>query len=68
VLVSGVERPNLFIDVSATFELGLRALFCHASQIPDRAAVEERVRLRAAELGEPAGLALANAFLSILFA
>ena len=66
VLVAGVERPNLFLDVSATFDLGLRALLCHASQIPDAAAVEERVRQRAAELGEPAGLPLANAFLSIV--
>ena len=66
VLISGVERPNLFVDVSSTFEIGLQALFCHVSQISDRAAVEERVRLRAAELAEPVGLSLANAFLSIL--
>jgi len=66
VLISGVERPNLFVDVSGTFEIGLQALFCHVSQISDRAAVEERVRLRAAELAEPVGLTLANAFLSIL--
>jgi len=66
VLVSGVERPNLFLDVSATFELGLRALLCHVSQIPDPEAVEERVRERAAEVGESVGLPLANAFLSIV--
>lgn len=66
VLVSGVERPNLFVDVSGTLEIGLQALFCHVSQIADPAAVEERVRQRAAEAGEPVGLSLANAFLSIL--
>jgi LmbE family N-acetylglucosaminyl deacetylase len=66
VLVSGVERPNLFLDVSSTFETGLEALFCHVSQISDRAAVEERVRQRAAEVGEPVGMALANGFLSIV--
>ncbi|MGZ6213439.1 MAG: PIG-L deacetylase family protein [Candidatus Limnocylindria bacterium] len=66
VLVSGVERPNLFLDVSSTFEIGLEALFCHVSQISDRAAVEERVRQRAAELGESVGMALANGFLSIV--
>ncbi len=65
VLVSGVERPNLFVDVSGTFEIGLRALFCHVSQIADADATEKRVRERAAELGEPVGLAQANAFLSI---
>jgi LmbE family N-acetylglucosaminyl deacetylase len=66
VLVSGVERPNIYLDVSETFDRGLHALLCHASQIADAPAVEERVRQRAAELGEPAGLALANAFLSIV--
>jgi LmbE family N-acetylglucosaminyl deacetylase len=66
LLVTGVERPNLFLDVSSTFETGLSALFRHVSQIPDPVATEERVRQRAAELGEPVGLPLANAFLSIL--
>jgi LmbE family N-acetylglucosaminyl deacetylase len=66
VLVTGVEHPNLFLDVSATFELGLKAVFAHASQIADRVAVEERMRDRTAEIGEPVGLPLANAFLSIV--
>jgi LmbE family N-acetylglucosaminyl deacetylase len=66
VLVTGVERPNLFLDVSATFELGLEAIFAHVSQIADRVAVEERMRDRTAEIGEPVGLPLANAFLSIV--
>jgi LmbE family N-acetylglucosaminyl deacetylase len=66
VLVSGVEQPNLFLDVSGTFEIGLEALMCHVSQIADPTAVEERVRQRAAEVGEPVGLPLANAFLSIV--
>lgn len=66
LLVTGVERPNLFLDVSSTFDIGLKALFCHVSQIPDPVATEERVRQRATELGEPVGLELANAFLSIL--
>jgi len=66
VLVTGVERPNLWIDVAPHFDLGLRALFCHASQISDPVAVEERVRTRAAEAGAPVGMSLANAFLSII--
>lgn len=66
VLVSGVEQPNLFLDVSDTLQIGLEALMCHVSQIADPAEVEERVRQRAAEVGEPVGLPLANAFLSIL--
>jgi LmbE family N-acetylglucosaminyl deacetylase len=66
VLVSGVEQPNLFLDISDTFEIGLQALMCHVSQIADPATVEERVRERAAEVGQPVGLPLANAFLSIV--
>jgi len=66
VLVTGVEHPNLFLDVSATFELGLQAIFAHVSQIADRAAVEQRMRERTAEIGEPVGLPLAHAFLSIV--
>ncbi len=68
VLVSGVERANLYVDVSSQFERGLQALLCHASQIADPVAVEERVRQRAAEAGQSVGLPLANAFLSILLA
>jgi LmbE family N-acetylglucosaminyl deacetylase len=66
VLVSGVERPNLWVDVSATLERGLQALRCHTSQIDDWDEVESRVRERAAEVGEPVGIPLAQGFLSIL--
>jgi LmbE family N-acetylglucosaminyl deacetylase len=66
VLVSGVERPNIFLDIGATFEIGLQALFCHVSQIADRAEVEAEVRQRAEERGQPVGMALASAFLSII--
>jgi LmbE family N-acetylglucosaminyl deacetylase len=66
VLVTGVERPNLWVDVSQTFETGLVALRCHASQLPDWAEVEQRVRERVALAGEPVGLPMAQAFLSIL--
>jgi LmbE family N-acetylglucosaminyl deacetylase len=66
VLISGVERPNLFVDISDTFQTGLQALMCHASQIADPGTVEARVRERAEEAGRPAGLPMANAFLSIV--
>jgi len=66
VLVTGVERPNLWVDVSGTFETGLRALRCHASQIGDPEAVEQRLRERVEEAGRPVGLPMAQAFLSIL--
>jgi LmbE family N-acetylglucosaminyl deacetylase len=65
VLVTGVERPNLWMDVSATFELGLEALKCHVSQFDKWDEVEARVRERVTEVGKPVGLPLAQAFLSI---
>lgn len=68
VLVTGAERPNLWIDVSATFEVGLDALRCHASQLDDLDEVEARMRERVATAGQPVGLPMAQAFLSILLA
>jgi LmbE family N-acetylglucosaminyl deacetylase len=65
VLVSGVEEPNLWLDVSETFETGLAAILAHTSQVdPDD--VSERTRERARLVGEPQGIGLAQAFLSIL--
>jgi LmbE family N-acetylglucosaminyl deacetylase len=62
VLLTGVEQPNLWLDVSDTFELGLAAILAHASQVnPDE--VTERVRERARLEGEPQGIGLAQAFL-----
>ena len=66
VLVTGVEHPNLFLDIGTTFEIGLEALFCHVSQIGDRAEVEAGARERAEERGQLAGIPLASAFLSII--
>ncbi|HET6381247.1 MAG TPA: PIG-L deacetylase family protein [candidate division Zixibacteria bacterium] len=66
VLVSGVERPNFWIDVTETMEIGLRALRCHASQVDDWAAVEERLLERTAEAGAQIGVERAQAFLSIV--
>jgi LmbE family N-acetylglucosaminyl deacetylase len=65
-LVSGVERPNLWVDVGASFATGMRALRCHVSQLADPDAVEARMRERVAEVGKPVGLDCAQAFLSIL--
>jgi LmbE family N-acetylglucosaminyl deacetylase len=65
VLLMGVEEPNLWLDVADTFELGLRAIRAHASQM-DGDEVSERVRERARLVGEPQGIGLAQAFLSIV--
>ncbi|HEX6138858.1 MAG TPA: PIG-L deacetylase family protein [Candidatus Limnocylindria bacterium] len=66
VLVTGVERANLWIDVSATWETGLAALRRHASQVQDWDPVEQRLRERVTTAGQAVGLPMAQAFLSIL--
>jgi LmbE family N-acetylglucosaminyl deacetylase len=65
VLLTGVEEPNLWIDVGDTFEVGLRSILAHASQVK-REDVEERMLERARLVGEPQGIGLAQAFLSII--
>ena len=65
VLLSGVEEPNLWLDVADTFELGVRAILAHESQV-DPETVGERVRERARLAGEPQGIGLAQAFASII--
>jgi LmbE family N-acetylglucosaminyl deacetylase len=65
VLLTGVEEPNLWLDVSATFDVGMRSILAHESQV-DPATVDERMRERARQIGEPQGIGLAQAFLSII--
>src|SRR5437763_1893653 len=41
VLVTGAERPNLWVDVGAHLDVALAALRCHASQFDDWDAVQQ---------------------------
>lgn len=66
VLVMQWERPQLVVDITATMDLKVKALACHQSQFRDFAAVEARVRERAAELGTGHGYAYAETFDRIL--
>jgi LmbE family N-acetylglucosaminyl deacetylase len=65
VLLTGVEEPNLWIDVGDTFEIGMAAILAHVSQV-EPGEVEERMRERARVVGEAQGIGLAQAFLSIV--
>ena len=65
VLLTGVEEPNLWIDVGETFDTGLRSILVHVSQV-DPETVGERMRERARIVGEQQGIGLAQAFLSII--
>jgi LmbE family N-acetylglucosaminyl deacetylase len=62
VYVMQWENPQLFVDISDVFDLKIKALACHQSQFADFAAVEARVRERAAEVGKPKGYAYAETF------
>ncbi|MGH2401952.1 MAG: PIG-L deacetylase family protein [Candidatus Limnocylindria bacterium] len=65
VLLTGVEEPNLWLDVANTFEVGIRSILAHESQV-DAETVEEHMRERARTVGEPQGIGLAQAFASII--
>jgi LmbE family N-acetylglucosaminyl deacetylase len=56
------ENPEVVVDIGDTMDLKLKALACHASQMGDFAAVEARVRERAAEAGKARGFAYAETF------
>ena len=60
--LAGSDHSDTWIDISDTVDRKIAALRCHASQVGDGEWLEERVREAAAATGEPAGLALAEAF------
>ncbi len=66
VYLMGWENPEVVVDISATIDLKIKALACHASQFRDFAAVEQRVRERGAQLGKPKGYAYAETFDTII--
>ena len=61
------DRPDRFVDIGPTFEAKVVARVAHASQTGDPASLAAAYRARAAALGEPAGLALAEAFHEVTF-
>ena len=67
VYLSGSEDADTWIDISDTFELKLKALHCHVSQVGKRPPeeFETRVREMAATTGAAAKLPLAEAFRKI---
>jgi len=65
VLLTGVEEPNLWLDIADTFEIGIRAILAYEGQAAPET-IEERMRERARLVGEPQGIGLAQAFASII--
>jgi len=62
VLLFGTDTPDELVDVTATIDAKLASLRAHASQLPDPADTERRVRIWNAAIGADAGLAYAEAF------
>lgn len=62
VYLMGHEDADTFVDITGTMDRKLTALRCHASQLKDFAAVEGRVRERAADVGKPHGYTYAEGF------
>jgi LmbE family N-acetylglucosaminyl deacetylase len=56
----GTAAPNHFVDVSATREQKAQAIRCHATQY--REDPSDMVIARMADLGQPRGIAFAEAF------
>ena len=65
VLLTGVDEPNLWLDVAETWDMAMAAIRAHESQVGD-CDVEARMGERARVAGEPQVLGLAEAFLSIV--
>ena len=66
VYVGGTNQPDVWIDVSDTIDVKVHALRAHESQVgpavrPNRD-LEKLIRERLAQVGEPQGMAFAEAF------
>ena len=59
------EQPDHLEDISETLEIKIAALHEHHSQLDENESWPDRVQKRAAEVGEPAGLAAAEPFRKI---
>lgn len=58
----GAEKPDHYVDTSATFGHKIAALKQHASQVGAATELEVRMRERAEEVGKEGGLPMAEAF------
>jgi LmbE family N-acetylglucosaminyl deacetylase len=56
------ERPDTWVDVSATIDVKVKALFEHSSQIREPEGFEQRIRERAADEAGPFGVVAAEGF------
>ena len=68
VYLSGTLEPNTWVDITATLERKIEALFCHASQLVETGDwFRQFLRLSAEAAGRAAGVTHAEAFRRISF-
>lgn len=61
----GSEAPDVFVDITSTFENKIESLKAHVSQVGDGATLDERLRERSRELAKDQPFELAEAFKSV---
>ena len=59
------ENANFYVDVTDTFDIKIKALSFHKSQVGDMQHVEKRMRDRAEAAGKLAGCRYAEAFVRL---
>jgi len=59
------ENANFYVDVTDTYDIKIRALSLHKSQVPDMQSLEKRIRERAEAAGRLAGCRFAEAFVRL---
>lgn len=67
VYLFSAQTPDYFVDVSSSWEIKIKAVLAHKSQIDDPAQTEKRVEARMKELGEKSGHDYAEGFIRLLF-
>lgn len=65
LLLTNLENQNYFIDISEEFDIKLKALAAHKSQIPDFSAAQARITSSGSELGAKVGAKYAEGYIRI---
>ncbi len=65
VLLTNFDKSNFYVDITDTFDLKLKALEAHTSQIPNIKELEKWLRQNAEKIGQKCGYKLAESFVKI---